>query len=280
MRLSVNIFSSFIIVFVLAFLVSCTEEIEPETVLPEKYFPVYPGSWWLYSNGETKITDPGYVLHSYENDIVSPYETEEAFVPYWDGHYVYGYSITQNSPEFPLKKLLNETINKTWVVGRFEGHDIIRKTISKDISVNIVIYPYNDPSTCVTEYFDETVTIELDTPYMELVQVSNCSGNDYCDTVFVTNTTGVVDTLFYEWQLFTTYDTIITHSLTTCDSLRTYDSVIVVQEYIEALGSDNCWFTKEYYAKNVGLIKREIGSCADSSATLTDFELIRYFIND
>ena len=56
--------------------------------------------------------------------------------------------------------------------------------------------------------------------------------------------------------------------------------MIVVKEYIDGLDADTCWIAKEYYAKNIGLIKREIGSCGDSAATLTDFELVRYFIND
>jgi hypothetical protein len=269
----------FLIFSLLVALVSCKDDVETETIFPQEYFPVYPGSWWLYSNGELKTTGADYILHSFENDISSPYTTEEAYVPYWDGHYVYGYSITQNSTEFPLKLLLNVINNTPWKVGRFEGNDILRKRIGNNIKVSIVQYPYNDPSTCITELVEVTRTFNLDTPYMDLLQVSNCSDPDICDTVFVTDTAGLVDTLFFEWHLFTTYDSTFFESITTCDSIRTYDSVIVVKEYIDALDEDTCWFSKEYYAKNIGLIKREIGSCADSSATLTDFELIRYYIN-
>ncbi|NOZ47789.1 MAG: hypothetical protein GXO79_13560 [Chlorobi bacterium] len=271
---------SVILLISLTVLFSCKDEPIPETILPEKYLPVYPGSWWIYSNGETKTTGSSYVLNSYQDDIASPYETDKVFVPFWDGHYVYGYSITQNSTEFPLKLLLSEKKNTTWFVGRFEGRDIMRKTISKDISVSIVQYPYNNPVNCDTSFIEKTETIVTDTSW-ELVPVDECSDADNCDTVFVEDPdNGVIYPLFYEWNtVYDSYDTTFIDTLIVCDSIRMYDSVIVVKEYIEGLDEDTCWISKEYYAKNIGLIKREIGSCADSSASITDFEIVKFFIN-
>lgn len=262
-----------------AFLFSCKDEPEPETIYPEDYFPVYPGSWWLYSNGEKKTTSSGYVLHAYEDDIASPYETVESFVPYWDGHYVYGYSITQNSTEFPLKTLLKET-GSDWIVGRFEGNNIYRKRILKNVSIDIVQYPYNDPANCDTSEIEVTETIVTDTLW-ELVQVPECADAENCDTVFIEDPeNGIIYPLFFEWQtIYESYDTIYIETIIVCDSIKAYDSVIVVKEYIDGLDADTCWVCKDYFAKNVGLIKRETGSCADSSATLTEFELVKYFIN-
>lgn len=267
-----------ILLFGIVFFNSCKEDPEPETIYPEDYFPVYPGSWWLYSNGELKTTSSGYVLHAYEADIASPYETEEAFVPYWDGHYVYAYSITQNSIEFPLKQILHETKHEEWTVGYIEGVDILRKTISKNISIEIIQYPYNDPENCDT-LFDQIEVYIADSTW-ELVQISTCASAENCDTVFIEDLeNGIIYPLFYEWQTIYDYDTIFDITLINCDSIRTYDSVIVVKEFIENLDFDTCWISKEYYAKKIGLIKREIGSCADSSASVTDFEIVKYFIN-
>lgn len=267
-----------ILLFGILFFNSCKEDPIPDTIYPKDYFPVYPGSWWLYSNGELKTTSSGYVLHVYEADIASPYETEETFVPYWDGHFVYGYSITQNSTEFPLKQMLHESKNEVWVVGRFEGVDILRKTTSKDISVDIVQYPYNDPENCDT--LTDLIEVYVSDSTWEMGQVPTCANLENCDTVFIEDPdNGIIYPLFYEWQMLYDYDTIFDITIINCDSIRTYDSVIVVREYIEDLDFDTCWISKEYYAKNIGLIKREIGSCADGSVSMTDFEIIKYFIN-
>jgi hypothetical protein len=52
-----------------------------------------------------------------------------------------------------------------------------------------------------------------------------------------------------------------------------------VKEFVASLDEVNCWFYKDYYAKDIGLVKREVASCSDSTAYITEFELLKYHIN-
>lgn len=113
------------------FLISCSDETELDVVYPRSYFPAFPGSWWTYTNGERSLVDPSYQPNSYQPDINSSAWTDEKLVPYIDGAYLYEYSITQMSTEFPIKKLLAESVTTEWVVNHVNGEDILRKSIAK-----------------------------------------------------------------------------------------------------------------------------------------------------
>ena len=203
---------------------TCEKEEEPEIVLPGDYFPVYPGSYWVYSNGKTIKCEANYQLHSYY-DNYDNVQSKEKKVPVWDGRYVYKYKIYQNNVDAPFKEILRES-GSTWSIHNFDycpDCNVMREVISLNTTVDLNIAPYLEDFVCDT-IFEETDTI--------------------------------VD----------------------CDSLISYDSVIVVKEYIdmEGLGED-CWHLKEYYAKHHGLIKREIQDCTDTtiSSPVTEFILLR-----
>jgi hypothetical protein len=58
----------------------------------------------------------------------------------------------------------------------------------------------------------------------------------------------------------------------------TYTSVISIIEYAEDLGEEN-WFIKEYYAKYVGLIRKEINNYQDTLNPIVSYDLVDYHIN-
>ena len=58
----------------------------------------------------------------------------------------------------------------------------------------------------------------------------------------------------------------------------TFTNVISVIEYSEEL-SDTNWFSKEYYAKYVGLIRKEINNYQDTLNPIISYDIVDYFIN-
>ncbi len=193
-----------LLISVLAF--SCAKDEEPPFIYPKSYFPAFPGSYWIYTNGETKTVAPDYCLHSYQQGIVSPDFSDDAYVPRIGQQYVYEYSITQNSTTYPLKKLLSEKFDDSWVVNDWDGNEIKRKVVSVDDTINIDQYPYINDS--VTVY----------SPVIEVIEFSSNEG-------------------------------------------------------------DTLWFSKEYYAKNIGLIRRDINISHDSINAVVEFELVKCLIN-
>ena len=190
--------------FILLIIFSCIKREEPEIIYPKSYFPAYPGSYWVYNNGQTVKVDQNYHLHSYENNISSNNKTEEVYVPRINGQYVYEYSITQNSTLIPLKKLLSETADESWIVDYWNGKNVSRKIVSINDSIAIV------------------------------------------DTIFGIDTT--------------------------------FKSVISVIEYSEEFGEEN-WFSKEYYVKYIGLIRKETNNYQDTLDPVIEFYIVDYSIN-
>ncbi|MBR6082262.1 MAG: hypothetical protein IKP62_04985, partial [Salinivirgaceae bacterium] len=66
-------------------------------------------------------------------------------------------------------------------------------------------------------------------------------------------------------------------SLAVGDSL--YKSVYRVTEFLESLDDTDHWNIREYYAKNVGLVKVEVNNPHDSADFVVQKELRSYFIN-
>lgn len=57
-----------------------------------------------------------------------------------------------------------------------------------------------------------------------------------------------------------------------------YKDILVVVEFIDTLKADR-WHVKEYYAKNIGLIRRELDNPLDENAAIVEKEIQRYFID-
>lgn len=116
--------------------VGCEETNQP-FVLPEKYFPAYPESYWVYSNGQTVKIEPGYHKQPYQPEAGLPQSSDYVFVPKIDNNYIYKYSITQNSTVKPLKTLLKTVPGPAWIVNRWEGEDVYRKVVATAETVTL-----------------------------------------------------------------------------------------------------------------------------------------------
>lgn len=245
-------------------LLGCKKEPKYDTIFPEEYFPAYPGSYWVYTNGVTKTTEAYYRLHTVNS--------EDVYVPVYDGEIVNGYKVGN-------KEIINFN-GYPWQVGEFDGMEIYREIVDQDTSLRIIQYPYNDSIHCDT-LFENVTSIPVDT-IINLIEVDDCDGYFDCDTALINcNNPHSCDTLYYALiEEIIYYDTaFIDTILYDCDSITMYNNVIVVKEYVSSLDELDCWFYKEYYAKDVGLVKREVAGCSDSTSYITEFELVKYEIN-
>lgn len=181
----------------LAVLAACGDGSDPKYITPEAYLPAYPGSYWDYTDG-TRVRATNYELHNYRPSTTSPDYTDECYVPIWDGHYLYKYSIYQPSPLYPMKELLRAKGSAVWIVDENNGDKLKRSEVLID-------------------------------------------------------------------------------SLAVGDSL--YKSVYRVTEFLESLDDTDHWNIREYYAKNVGLVKVEVNNPHDSLGCVVQKELRSYFIN-
>lgn len=181
----------------LAVFAACGDGNDPKYIAPEAYLPAYPGSYWDYTDG-TRVRATNYELHSYRPSTTSREYTDECYVPIWDGHYLYKYSIYQPSPLYPLKELVRAKGSSVWIVDENNGQKLKRSE----------------------EHVD---------------------------------------------------------SLAVGDSL--YKDIYRVTEFLENLDNKSHWNLREYYAKNVGLVKVEVNNPHDSADFVVQKELRSYFIN-
>ena len=189
---------SFIVAAGLAVFAACGDGSDPKYIAPEAYLPAYPGSYWDYTDG-TRVRATAYELHSYRPSTTSTDYTDECYVPVWDGHYLYKYSIYQPSPLYPMKELLRaKGGNAVWIVDESNSDKLKRSEVAID-------------------------------------------------------------------------------SLAVGDSV--YKDVYCVTEFIESLDNIDHWNLREYYAKNVGLVKVEVNNPYDSLGCVVQKELRSYFIN-
>lgn len=185
---------------------SCKKNTEIEYVYPKAYLPAYPGSYWDYTNGERVLTSKEYVEHQYEESINSNQKTPKKYVPQYMGQYLYEYDVTQNSTTYPLKKLLDEEVGKSWEVNKINNQKIFRKIIEKKAEMRIPFPPFNKP----------------------------------------------IDSLIKD--------------------------ILVVVEYIDTLGEER-WNSREYYAKNIGLIRIDINNPFDENPPVVQKQIQGYHIN-
>lgn len=153
----------FYLIFILLIISSCEDDDIPY-VFPLDYFPAYPESYWVYSDGTTMKVAPGYHKYQYYIEMESTETSDEKYVPMIDGHYVDEYYISQDDNRVPRKKLLSETLSEHWVIGYYQGGQMKRQVLSinKTISLSNPISGTNEQSfdSCimVQEYFLENGT--------------------------------------------------------------------------------------------------------------------------
>jgi len=195
-----------------------SSQVTYDTIFPLKYFPAYPGSYWIYDNGDTLKVEgfEKYIFNSESFDAVPKYDTLILPKLVLNGIYnfpdtfafVKGYAISKSKnsdyrdPAF--KDILSTTQGSEFTIGAaFQGHKLTGKTIKVDTTISIDGVSYD--SVIVTIQFDYACTSMGDSP-------------------------------------------------------------------------ENCATIKEYYAKNVGLIKREKKAYAIDTVFIKDFELIDFEI--
>ncbi len=190
------------ILFLAVFFLACNSDDEAEYVYPKEYLPAYPFSFWDYTNGE-RVTSTGYESHSYKSNAGN---SGSKYVPYYNGSYLYEYSIYQFSENYPLKKLLDETPGEQWIVNELNNVKYMRQVTEVLDNMLIKFPPYTNP----------------------------------------------IDSVFTD--------------------------VVVVVEYTDSLGVER-WNTKEYYAKNIGLIQVEINNPLDENIPIIQKQIRSYSIN-
>lgn len=207
---------------VLISLFSCEKENGPDpeenydTIFPREYFPVYPGSWWVYHTGDTLKTKSEYQLFTYRSECGDLTDTRSLVLPQFQFNNIFGaryineYLLSnpflQCAYPLPFIQILSDTLGKVFIKGEPEFyHQLLGKTIKKDTSITVNGRRYDDV----------LVTVEFDRA---------CSDNS---------------------------------------------------EYTPEL----CATMREYYAKGVGLIKREKGRNINYAEWYTEYELVDYKIN-
>lgn len=182
---------------------------------PQSYLPAYPGSYWIYSNGDTlKVADEyqKYTFNSSDSEDGS--YTGTVFLPqflpnnifYQDySSYINGYAVSSQMSGAPFFNLLSETEGATYSLEQHYGGQLIGHTLKTDTAITV--------------------------------------------------------------------------------NGRAYSPVLVVVHYAKELCNDSpavCAFVKEYYAKDVGLIKREYKLDGQTEYTYLpnySLELVAFKIN-
>lgn len=126
-----------IAIFTIALFIFSCEDTQLEYVFPKAYFPAYPESYWVYSDGSTVAVSPGYHEHSYYTTIENNERSEVVLVPKINEQFIYEYSITQNDNRIPLKQLLSESNGEVWTVGYWQNTEIRREVIAKDTTISL-----------------------------------------------------------------------------------------------------------------------------------------------
>ncbi len=131
------------------------EDTDYPFIFPERYFPAYPESFWVYSNGTTVKVDPGYHKHIYYKETGSTAQSDYAYVPRINNQYVYKYSITQNNTLIPLRTLLAPNSTTAWTVDYWEGKEVLRKITQNAATVTLSLCVGEDSITV----FDSVIMV-------------------------------------------------------------------------------------------------------------------------
>ncbi len=189
-----------------------------DTIAPLCYFPAYPGSYWVYSSGDTMKVDPDYQMHIFD---VAEWPAPD---PVWD---------TLALPMLIQNGILTAGYEEIFVNG-------YTMTGMPRIS-------YRDPH--FMKFLSETEYLIF--PITEFAQGSQILGKT------------------------------ITKDSTVAVGSQSFDSVLVVIQFNYMCGGsqESCANQRDYFAKGVGLIKRENRQNANTP-WITELELNSYYINN
>lgn len=142
-------------------MISCekngTTDEEPilDTIPPGEYFPVYPGSWWVYQKGDTLKTADDYQEFTYISDCDDLRNTRSLALPLFLDNNIYGsryvnrYMLSNPFLDcrypLPFIPVLSDTLGQVFVKGVPDlYHHLLGKTIAKDTSIKINGVVYED----------------------------------------------------------------------------------------------------------------------------------------
>lgn len=163
---------------------------ETEYLFPKDYFPAYPESYWIFSDGTMMKVSPGYHKHDYYEELGNNITSEQVYVPKIDNDYVYEYAITQKDNREPLKQLLSENYGDDWrVSSQPPNGQLRRKVVNRDTTVTLNNPVENneqkkfDSCIVVIEYFKDTIahtwqTKEIYAPKIGLIRQEIRRGED------------------------------------------------------------------------------------------------------
>lgn len=244
---------------------ACDNGSDARYIEPNEYLPAYPGSYWDYSDG-SRVRATDYELHSYRLSTTSTEKSEECFVPVWDGKYLYKYSIYQSSPNYPMKELLRAKGSAEWVVDENNGVRLKRSEATDTMRIKV---PVDSNVFEYTLFNRDSVDIKTvkDTLFRKVLVDSVTKAFRYAwvskDSV------SAKDTLFTRKRVDVV--TVVKDSLF---------KVYRVTEYLETLDDIANWNIREYYAKNIGLVKVEVNNPNDSlGGSVVQKEIKAFFIN-
>lgn len=140
----------------------CTEWGAGTVFEPLPYLPAYPGSTWTYvdTNGVTSVqrTSENYMPHQFERSTCT---TQIAWVPVWNGRYLYGYRTPITSeyythPTSLSSLLVDAPAGYLWVVQYWQGNYWAREVTARDTNIVVQGTTYSDVLVIAELYGDGT----------------------------------------------------------------------------------------------------------------------------
>ncbi len=152
-----------------------------DTIYPNDYLPVFPGSFWKYhteaGNIQVSRTSDTYILDYFEIPEAA-YASDSFYVPLLDSIPIWGYEAhtepISHAGSYPFSKLLYDTVNVgfNWRIAYWAGNENRRMIIARDTVIqlfngqnfdSVIIVreyqslPYNVPETWHKRYYAKNV---------------------------------------------------------------------------------------------------------------------------
>ena len=142
---------TFIVFLLFVVFLACKKENTHEKILPGKYFPVYPNSYWKYVNQDgdtvTHSTSADYILYSFLCKAFNTY-TDSVYVPFWNGKPIYAYSTPVLEESMDKGKvfmpLLSENKGYEWLLWYSAKDSILEyvKTVDTALTLQSILYQH------------------------------------------------------------------------------------------------------------------------------------------
>ena len=144
-----------------------------DTIKPNSYLPVFPGSWWKYLDSENDTimenVSSTYHLNWYTFVTTSVYRSDTFLVPVYKGLPIWGYRANHGpqsySNEHPLKLVVTDSlpVGATWLSEKKDSHSGTKSFIqAKDTSITIFGITYYPTIVVASHEFYDTQNFPVD----------------------------------------------------------------------------------------------------------------------